>query len=309
MCKVINFNEYRGNKKTQERKQITKKTVTDRKLRVQELVTKEWLGEYMQKGWGLSKLVFRIIEQYGYIRCRDGKKYVFEEIRRDVKYHEMYPEVENKRLKAPLWVKVSGEWYFVELCTDTASGNAFINKLAELGNYGVKGFRVDLYGLKTQELKRMLESNDLKEAIGKINDFYYDNKWIEKTSSTCRASVTFGSEKNRRDCPVWSCSQGRPRPAGMCGEMKSQARSRTLGQSVPKWPGLEKLWIRYWSRPTPAVAGIGRSDEKAPPPCASPCDGIRGGAGPHSRTHGRGGHPQYGGLYAENGPQRLCAPC
>ena len=200
MCKVINFNEYRGNKKTKERKQITKKTVTDRKLRVQELVTKEWLGEYMQKGWGLSKLVFRIIEQYGYIRCRDGKKYVFEEIRRDVKYHEMYPEVENKRLKAPLWVKVSGEWYFVELCTDTASGNAFINKLAELGNYGVKGFRVDLYGLKTQELKRMLESNDLKEAIGKINDFYYDNKLIEKTSSTCRASVTFGSEKNRRDC-------------------------------------------------------------------------------------------------------------
>ncbi|GFI19292.1 hypothetical protein IMSAGC009_04472 [Lachnospiraceae bacterium] len=154
----------------------------------------------MQKGWGLSKLVFRIIEQYGYIRCRDGKKYVFEEIRRDTRYHEMYPAVENKRLKAPLWVKVSGEWYFVELCTDTASDKAFINKLAELGNYGVKGFRVDLYGLKTQELKRMLESNGLKEAVGKINDFYYDNKWIEQTSSTCRASVTFGSEKNRRDC-------------------------------------------------------------------------------------------------------------
>lgn len=46
----------------------------------------------------------------------------------------------------------------------------------------------------------MLESNDLKEAIGKINDFYYDNKWIEQTSSICRTSVTFGSEKNRRDC-------------------------------------------------------------------------------------------------------------
>lgn len=154
----------------------------------------------MQKGWGLSKLVFRIIEQYGYIRCRDGKKYVFEEIRRDARYHEMYPEVENKRLKAPLWAKCSGEWYFVELCTDTASQKAYINKKAELGNYDVRGFCVDLYGLKTQELKRMLDSNNLKEAIGKINDFYYDNKWIEQTSSICRASVTFGSEKNRRDC-------------------------------------------------------------------------------------------------------------
>ena len=30
---------------------------------------------------------------------------------------------------------------------------------------------------------------------------------------------------------------------------------------------------------------------------------------PYSTAHGRGGHPQYGGLYAENGPQWLCAPC
>ena len=200
MYKMINFNEYRGNKVTQERKQITKGNVADRKLRVQELVTADWIKEYMQKGWGLSKLVFRIIEQYGYIRCKNRKKYIFEEIRRDARYHEMYPEVENKRLKAPFWVKCSGEWYFVELCTDTASQKAYLNKKAELGNYDVKGFCVDLYGLKTQELKRMLESNDLAGAIEKINDFYYDKKWIEETSSVCRTSVTFGSEKNRRDC-------------------------------------------------------------------------------------------------------------
>ena len=31
-----------------------------------------------------------------------------------------------------------------------------------------------------------------------------------------------------------------PRPAGMCGEMKWQAPSRTLGQSVPKIPGPER---------------------------------------------------------------------
>ena len=200
MCKVINFNEYSGNKGVRKGKKIAKGVVADRKLRVQELVTKEWLMEYMQKDWGLSKLVFHVIEQYGYIRCSDGKKYAFEEVRRDARYHEMYPEIENKRLKAPLWVKVSGEWHFVEMYTDSSGQKSFINKMAELGNYNVKGFCVDLYGLKTQELKRMLADNGLAGAVGKINDAYYDNKWIEKTSSICRTSITFGSEKNRRDC-------------------------------------------------------------------------------------------------------------
>lgn len=200
MCKMINLEEYRKNKEVKEKNQMKKRIETDRKLSVKELVTADWMKEYMQKGWGISKLVFRIIEQYGYIRCKYGEKYVFEEIRRDTRYHEMYPEIENKRLKAPLWVKCSGEWYFVELCTDYTSEKVFVNKLAELGNYGVKGFCVYLFGLKTQELKRMLADNDLVGAVEKINDAYYDNKWIEKTSSTCRASVTFGSEKNRRDC-------------------------------------------------------------------------------------------------------------
>lgn len=200
MCEVIKFKEYRVNKAIQKKKKLVQRAITDRKLTVQELVTADWMKEYIQKGWGFSKLVFHIIEQYGYIRCRDGKKYVFEEIRRDVRYHEMYPEVENKRLKAPLWVKVSGEWYFVEMCTDTASQEAYMNKKAELGNYDVKGFCVDLFGIKTQELKRMLAVNDIAGAVGKINDFYYDNKWIEKTSTICKTSVTFGSEKNCRDC-------------------------------------------------------------------------------------------------------------
>ena len=38
-------------------------------------------------------------------------------------------------------------------------------------------------------------------------------------------------------CPVWSCSQDSPRPAGMCGmcgEMRWSPRSRTSGQSVQK---------------------------------------------------------------------------
>ena len=41
-------------------------------------------------------------------------------------------------------------------------------------------------------------------------------------------------------CPGWSSLPDSPRPAGMCGEMKWQARSRTLGQSVPKIPGPER---------------------------------------------------------------------
>lgn len=39
----------------------------------------------------------------------------------------------------------------------------------------------------------MLADNDIVGAIGKINDFYYDNKWIEQTSSICRTSVTFAN--------------------------------------------------------------------------------------------------------------------
>lgn len=50
MCKVINFSEYRGNKAAQERKHIAQRTLTDRKLRVQELMTVDWMKEYIQKG-------------------------------------------------------------------------------------------------------------------------------------------------------------------------------------------------------------------------------------------------------------------
>ena len=44
-------------------------------------------------------------------------------------------------------------------------------------------------------------------------------------------------------CPGWSCSQDRRRPAGMCGEMRWKAPSRTLGQIVPKFPGRERRLI------------------------------------------------------------------
>lgn len=204
MCKMINFNEYRGNKATKaakERKLIAQRTLTDRKLRVQELMTVDWMKEYIQKGWSISDMLFYIIEQYGYIRCKDGKKYVFEETRRDAKYNEMYPEVGNRRYKAPLWVKVKGEWYFVELYNDSAKEKAFDNKWIEIGNYNVKGFLISSYELKMAELKRMWEKLDIVGLANKLNDYFYDNPFnIVIDESRCNRSVVFGTEKTSRDC-------------------------------------------------------------------------------------------------------------
>ena len=50
-------------------------------------------------------------------------------------------------------------------------------------------------------------------------------------------------------------------------------------------------------------------DKETPPLCPSSCDGDAGGAGADWGTHGRGGHFQHGGLYAENGFEWLCASC
>lgn len=201
MCKVINFNEYRGNKAVQEKKQIAKRTLTDRKLRVQELMTVDWMKEYIREGWNINDMLFHIIEQYGYIRCKDGKKYVFEEIRRDARYSEMYPEVGNRRYKAPLWVKVKGEWYFVELYNDSAKERAFDNKWIEIGNYNVKGFLICSCELKMAELKRMREKLDIAGLANKLNNYYYDAPFnILIDESMDKYPVVFGTEKNSRDC-------------------------------------------------------------------------------------------------------------
>lgn len=200
MCKIVSFAEYKRNKRVKKAVQTEKRVEECGKLTVKELVTVEWFKEWMQDKRSLSKLIFHIIEQYGYIDCRDGKRYVFEDIKRDVKYYEMYPEVENKRFKAPLWVKVSGEWYFVEIYTDSASLNAFENKMAALGKYDVKGFFVGFYGIKTQETKSMLEKNDVAGLVKKISDFYHEARRAAKTSSTCTVRIAFGEEKNRRNC-------------------------------------------------------------------------------------------------------------
>ena len=45
-------------------------------------------------------MIYHNIEQYGYIYCRDGKKYVFEDIKKDTKYYKIYPQIENKSMNS-----------------------------------------------------------------------------------------------------------------------------------------------------------------------------------------------------------------
>lgn len=201
MCKIINFREYRGFKVSKQVNSAGRTRKANGSIKTCKFVSKEWLEEFLKNGGGASKLIAHVIEQYGGIRCREDRtEYVFEEVKRDVKYHEMCPEIENKRLKAPLWVKVNGEWFFVEIYTDSASLEAFKDKWTEIGNYDVKGFLVDLYGINKQKIKRMLEENDFAGAVKRICDCYEEGFHAVRGISECRASVSFGGEKNQRDC-------------------------------------------------------------------------------------------------------------
>lgn len=199
MCKIIYLNKYR-NLKTENKKhsieKLPKKNATSKECK---FVTKKWLEEYLQNGWGISKMIIHIIEQYGYICCEDGKKYIFEEVKRDMKYYEMCPEIEEKHFKAPLWVKVNGEWYFVEYYTDYTSQCALDNKWTEVGNHDVKGFFVDLYGLNKRKLKEMIEEKNAAEAVKEICSYYEQRQHSVMGDTECKASVTFGEEKSQRD--------------------------------------------------------------------------------------------------------------
>ena len=99
-------------------------------------------------------------------------------------------------------------------------------------------------------------------------------------------------------------------------------------------PRTTRLWGNAWSgnppfpgrcrrrggrprngRPRPAQKGRPRTGAsgsrggKEPPPlCSSSCHGDAGGAAANPGAHGPGGDFEHGGLYAKNGPQRLCAP-
>ena len=75
MCKIISFAEYKRNKRVKKTVQTEKRVEKCRELKANKLVTTEWIREWTQNGSSLSKLIFHIIEQYGYIDCRDGKRY------------------------------------------------------------------------------------------------------------------------------------------------------------------------------------------------------------------------------------------
>lgn len=200
MCQIINFNQYKGMKEGRQLNSVKRPSVAGGDERVRDLVSAEWYKEYLQKGWGLSKLVCHVIGQYGSIRCGRREEYVFEEIKSDVAYHQMHPEVENKRLKAPLWVRVKGEWYFVEVYTDCASNRAIDEKRIETGNYGMKGFYVDLYGLDKKKIKEMLAQRDIKGAVKEICRKYEEGYHDAIDFSNCKASVSFSGEKKERKC-------------------------------------------------------------------------------------------------------------
>lgn len=201
MCEIINFSEYKGLIAAKRVNPAGRTRQAGGSIKTHKFVSKEWMKEFLQKGWSVSKLIAHIIEQYGYICCGRGReKYVFEEVKRDVKYYEMYPEIEEKHFKAPLWVKVNGEWYFVEVYTDSASLGAFQNKWREVGNYDVKGFVVDLYGLNKRKIKQMLEEYDVAGAAKEICSIYEEGIHEIMGDSECKASVSFGSETAKRDC-------------------------------------------------------------------------------------------------------------
>lgn len=201
MCKIINFREYKRRIAMKKAVQVKAEEPIARKSREKDLVTAEWCEEFIRKGWGLSKLIGHVIEQIGCIHCREAREdYVFEEIKKDTAYCQMYPEVQNKRLRAPLWVKIKGEWYFVEVCTDSVSHSYLSDKRVELGNYDVKGFIVDLYGLNKKKLKSMLAENNIAGAAEEIRKKYKEGSHAMWNNLGCRTSVSFGRKKSQRDC-------------------------------------------------------------------------------------------------------------
>jgi hypothetical protein len=178
MCKVINFNEYRGNKDTkkaagkagQAKKYVEKRDTGG-------LSTEALIKEYVQNGKSVLKLILYIIEQYG---CFYDSDTLFEETKRDVRYCDIYPEIENKRLKAPLAVKIKGEWFAVEVLTNSSSNAAFRKKWEVIGNQNVKGFRVEVLELGQSWMTYWLDRKEqdiwLGTIVEKIHDLYFYNK-------------------------------------------------------------------------------------------------------------------------------------
>lgn len=174
MCKVISFNEYRGTKDTKgEVGKVRQAKRGAEKKDTGGLSTEALIKEFVQSGRSVLKLVLYIIGQYG---CIGENGSPFEEVKRDVKYCEICPGIENKRMKAPLAVRIGGEWHAVEVVTNSSSNTAFWRKWETIGDYNIKGFRIDVSGLNRGDMKYLLETKEqdcfLKEIVENIHFFY-----------------------------------------------------------------------------------------------------------------------------------------
>lgn len=194
MCKVINFIEYKGNKDIKKTvKQVGQAKNSIRKKDTGGLSPEALVREFVQNGKSVLKTVLYIIEQYGRFYDSDP---LFEEVKRDMKYCEICPEIENKRLKAPLGVKIKGEWHAVEVITNSSSNSAYKKKWETIGNYNVRGFCVyvqDLgYSGMTYWLDRKEQDIWLKDIVEKIHSIYFYNRWV--CPFECRSSVEVNGE-------------------------------------------------------------------------------------------------------------------
>lgn len=201
MCKVVDFNEYRGNKDTKKNGEVKKRAKKDGKITTDGLSTDALIKEFKQNGRSVFKLVLYIIEQY---RCIPGYNMFFEEIKRDMKYNEICPEITNKRLKAPLGVKIKGEWYALEVVTDSSGASALRRKWETIGNYNVRGFCFEEIDLSYRDMKRRLEWKDmdyyekLKDIVEAVHRYCSGGNFVYFFE--CRTSIKINGEENERYC-------------------------------------------------------------------------------------------------------------
>lgn len=182
MCAIINFNEYKGNKNT-ERNEIKRTSSNNRKIAENRLSTDALIEEFKRNGRSVYKLVLYLIEQYKYIPGYMNNM-VFEEVKRDMKYNEICPEVTNKRLRAPLGVKINGEWYAIEVVTDYSAAGAMRRKWETIGNCNVKGFCLEKLNFTYPYMKDLLvwKNEDfyekLKDIVEAIHESYFFKNYV-----------------------------------------------------------------------------------------------------------------------------------
>lgn len=176
MCKIIEFNGNKGNMNTKRIEQIRREAEKCEQRHTGGLSTEALVKEYVQNGKNIQKLVCYMIEQYGYM-FTNRENNIIEEVKRDVRYCDIYPEIKNKRFRAPLAVKIRGRWHMVEIFTTYASVKAFRNKMDTIGNYNVSGFSIYLTKFETKEMTDLLWNKEIEcfwpAIVEKAHDIFF----------------------------------------------------------------------------------------------------------------------------------------